>query len=532
MTGRRVFYILFGFVLLAGLLAGVSISVAAGPGQPAPADAPLNGGITREIAVGDQFACGLKLDGSLICWGDNNYGQATPPDGAGFKQVAANYSNACAIKSDNSVVCWGSDGSGVVSDVPAGAFVQVTVGGNHACGLRTNGIAACWGNDSKGQVTNVPTYTLSQLDSGSDHICALKTADGKPVCWGDNFYGEANPPDEAFAQIVAANNHSCGRRADGSVTCWGESTNGQLAVPAGATFTQISAGNYHTCGVQTDGTLACWGQDSAGQSSGKPAGTFRVVNAGVHGTCALRSNDKLDCWGWVDGSQLPAQVLPQSLPKAYTDLVYDRQLTLRYGTAPYHFAITAGDVPPGMDLSETGKLTGQPTATGVYTFTVEATDAGVAFPFQQSQVVRLTVGQTGTKLGLSVKDEVDPIRAGWIIRYTIRVTNTSASALPLITVTDTLPANTRFVTADGGGVRNGNRVIWRLRNVPAGGVRELHVSVATFSTYRGYLTNQARAEANGVSVTKTEFTKVVGPAGAPAEADAPPLEDAEAPAAE
>jgi len=44
------------------------------------------------------------------------------------------------------------------------------------------------------------------------------------------------------------------------------------------------------------------------------------------------------------------------------------------GTAPYSFALAGGALPPGITLSSAGELSGNPTAAGSYSFTVEATD--------------------------------------------------------------------------------------------------------------------------------------------------------------
>ncbi len=45
------------------------------------------------------------------------------------------------------------------------------------------------------------------------------------------------------------------------------------------------------------------------------------------------------------------------------------------GTSPYHYAISDGALPPGLTLSPAGLLTGTPTAGGVFSITVLATDA-------------------------------------------------------------------------------------------------------------------------------------------------------------
>ncbi len=53
-------------------------------------------------------SCGVKLDGSVVCWGDNQYGQSSPPAGA-FSSVVAGYSHTCGVTFDGGVRCWGDN---------------------------------------------------------------------------------------------------------------------------------------------------------------------------------------------------------------------------------------------------------------------------------------------------------------------------------------------------------------------------------------------------------------------------------------
>src|SRR6266566_2174709 len=53
-------------------------------------------------------------------------------------QVSAGHSHTCALRTDNTVVCWGSDNFGQATP-PAGAFTQVSAGGRHTCGVKTDG---------------------------------------------------------------------------------------------------------------------------------------------------------------------------------------------------------------------------------------------------------------------------------------------------------------------------------------------------------------------------------------------------------
>lgn len=75
---------------------------------------------------------------------------------------------------------------------------------------------------------------------------------------------------------------------------------------------------------------------------------------------------------------------------------YSYQFVITGGTAPYTFAVASGALPPGLTLSASGLLSGTPTASGQFTFTVSATDsttfsctapiAGVSSPAQTATV--------------------------------------------------------------------------------------------------------------------------------------------------
>jgi len=53
---------------------------------------------------------------------------------------------------------------------------------------------------------------------------------------------------------------------------------------------------------------------------------------------------------------------------------YDFGFTTTGGKPPITFALTAGNLPPGISLGSTGSLSGTPTTPGVYNFTVQASD--------------------------------------------------------------------------------------------------------------------------------------------------------------
>jgi len=108
-------------------------------------------------------------------------------------------------------------------------------------------------------------------------------------------------------------------------------------------------------------------------------------------------------------------------------------------------------------------------------------------------------------------DRLDPLPAGWFVRYVIQVTNNDSTDLAGVLVTDTLPAETFFGSADQGGILAGDEVRWNLANLPAGETLNLNLLLGTYSTLRGTITNSVAASFHRAVVTDTETTLIVAP---------------------
>ena len=79
---------------------------------------------------------------------------------------------------------------------------------------------------------------------------------------------------------------------------------------------------------------------------------------------------------FLDGVACPTLLLaPASLPNASVGTPYSETITASGGTSPYGFVVTVGAEPPGLTLGSDGTLSGTPTTAGIFTFTVQATDA-------------------------------------------------------------------------------------------------------------------------------------------------------------
>src|SRR6185369_10165401 len=89
--------ILFAILLIAVLPVGQALA------------APLAGGgiLIENLSAGSYHTCWLKDNGTLVCWGRDDYGQATPPDGMSFIQVSAGHLHTCGVQSNGTLACWG-----------------------------------------------------------------------------------------------------------------------------------------------------------------------------------------------------------------------------------------------------------------------------------------------------------------------------------------------------------------------------------------------------------------------------------------
>ena len=130
------------------------------------------------VSVGDVFACAVQDDG-VWCWGTNDHGQlgdgttashSLPAQVSGLPQpaerVSANGRHTCAGLVDGTLWCWGWNqygelGDGTTADrhgpvavgVFAGDVAQVSAGVNHdSCAVRADSSVWCWGSDGFGQL--------------------------------------------------------------------------------------------------------------------------------------------------------------------------------------------------------------------------------------------------------------------------------------------------------------------------------------------------------------------------------------------
>ncbi len=259
-----------------------------------PVQAAALGTSAVELSVGKRHSCARKDDGSVWCWGSNVYGrvgdgssvtekQQQPSHvavlGYDVAQLNAGNEHNCAVKTDGTVWCWGLN-----------EFDQLGGAQPQSC-VQTNRTWEC--NKTPVQVTGL-TGAI-KADVGQKFSCALKN-DGSLWCWGANGQGKlgtGNYNRQSTPALVGlpgsvvdfdlGHKHSCALDSAGGVWCWGQNDEGQVGdnqansdskgnvlspvlvtgLPYGATH--IETGAYHTCATLTDASVWCWGDNVNGQ---------------------------------------------------------------------------------------------------------------------------------------------------------------------------------------------------------------------------------------------------------------------------
>ena len=89
-------------------------------GQPTEQPTPTASGGSQSterfaaISSGYSYTCGLREDGSAVCWGVEVWGEASPPRET-FTAISSGHSHTCGLREDGSAACWGDDEYGATS---------------------------------------------------------------------------------------------------------------------------------------------------------------------------------------------------------------------------------------------------------------------------------------------------------------------------------------------------------------------------------------------------------------------------------
>ncbi len=174
------------------------------------------------VEMGTFDVCAIReAHGRLQCWGRNRGGESRVPGGA-FVDVSVSDGYACAVRTDGTLACWGDLAEREAVATPEGVFRSVRVGLFGACGLLDDGRVECWGDGDRWELPNPPQGVFNSVSVGLGHACGVRPV-GNVECWGRHAGAELEPPDAKFLSVSAGRRRTCGVTYERVVVCWGKS---------------------------------------------------------------------------------------------------------------------------------------------------------------------------------------------------------------------------------------------------------------------------------------------------------------------
>lgn len=174
---------------------------------------------------------------------------------------------------------------------------------------------------------------------------------------------------------------------------------GNLATATPALFVNPSAGDLHllaTAAVAIDKapTLSAVSNDIDGDA--RPQGAAYDIGADE----------------FVAASSTPAISTASPLNAGAIGVAFVQAFSANGGTAPYTWSLSSGALPAGLSLSAAGTLSGTPTASGTYNFTIAVQDANAA---TATKVFALTIAGPGGTSGSTPTITSPPSAGGPVV---------------------------------------------------------------------------------------------------------------------
>jgi alpha-tubulin suppressor-like RCC1 family protein len=273
-----------------------------------------------QLAAGIDFACALRADQSVWCWGGNQYGQLGHKPGTTADEI-------CHLPSTDSGAFCKTTPTQVQLE---GGALQVSAGGDFACALSPSGNILCWGRNTFDELGHPSTAseecgapdpktplticnwnpepvqsdpsgtpfavsTSGRVAAGALFACAV--SGGNAYCWG--FHGSLELGSSVASTAIPVqlpivgdivdvatslgSGTACARLDGGAVWCWG-ANGSEIVTDSDASCTkdgcppmevipeeggtvgpaaELRVGGAFACEVSSDGLLGCWGSNYA-----------------------------------------------------------------------------------------------------------------------------------------------------------------------------------------------------------------------------------------------------------------------------
>jgi len=374
------------------------------------------------ISLGNSHTCAILDDFSIRCWGNNDFGQIgdgttddrTTPSSvilSGLNnplQISSGYDSTCALFDDGSLQCWGSNdygqlgiGSTTQSSSPQSLnsishleASSVTVGNYFACANFHDGSPRCWGIGTSGQLgtglnsnSNVPTLAKDYFGANEDGFMLVQgTETSIPIHvagwefdstlmsvlplgleWNDSTNSirlDGRLPIGNYTTIVqfTAGSYTANVAVDimiiERIDPWSDRvpshTHGMAILDdVDSNFPlDLDVGGSHSCYISVSKYNYCQGLNSNGQlgegSTTQRATPYKIstfeqplksISAGPAHTCAINFEGSLYCWGRGNtgelgiGSTPTSETQPREVTIEANGLEYNKALQVEVGTS-------------------------------------------------------------------------------------------------------------------------------------------------------------------------------------------------------
>ncbi|MDO7851691.1 putative Ig domain-containing protein [Hymenobacter convexus] len=455
--------------------------------------APAGSTVLLYVAQGGTAVSGSPFSVAALANGSFSFGPTALPDGTFTVYATAQTAGALVSANSNTntftvdatrptVVLTSSSGASGSTNVAAPFSFTATF---------SEGVSGFVSGDlsvTNGTVTSGPTVVTGTTPANSTYTFTVTP--NTPGVVTSVFVFTNSVQDAASNGNTASNTYSL-TSAPPVVTvapASGTLTGGTVGVAYSQTFTASGATAPYSFAITVGALPAGLTLTAGGTLAGTPTagGTFNFT---------VRATDASATPGPYNGTRsytltitAPTIVIaPTTLPNGTVAAAYSQTLTASGGTAPYSYALISGALPAGLSLTG-NTISGTPTASGTFNFTVAATDAstGTGAPYSGARAYTLIIGS-------------QPVTAAPVITSPANNSFTNQA----VTISGTAPANSAvvvYVSQNGGALQSFPLT------ATAGGTFSTSPLPLASATYQAYATAQNPGEAVSASSNTNTFT--------------------------
>lgn len=235
-----------------------------------PVEVDLGGELVLGLSSQHDRSC-VRLQSGGLCWGYGKGWKGRPVEPApSLPELAYLAADQCALTRDGEIWCWGDNSRGGLGDgtdtdsfeVPVRTLIDDAIGYADRCALLATGEVRCWGAYFS---SNVPVLIddfplLTSIKGGPDW-CGVTAVDH--LAYMSNMVA-SRPPTHHAAQVDCGGRIKCLRTTEGTVEC-GLSYLEYEPVAGLIGVTDVAVGQNFACAVRDRGDVLCWGDNEEGQ---------------------------------------------------------------------------------------------------------------------------------------------------------------------------------------------------------------------------------------------------------------------------